>query len=408
MLLVQKYLENHTFSDLEKDHGVYSSFAKSGRKFSLNYDVIEAKENDPLAQECRGLILAPADGKPIPCRIDMQGKRHYENVGPGETVILGYGFNRFFNYGQGSAADVNFNDPKLSVQEKKDGTLIIVYYDHFIHQWCVATRSVPEADLLMENGLFTFRTLFEKAIQDTCGYSFNDLCLFLDVHHTYCFELCTPLNRIVVNHSTNDITLLAVRSLLDNQEISLDHPILNNLVHVPKVQTYTYSSIDELLDWVSSLNPLEHEGVVVRDSNFNRIKIKNAAYVIYNKLHDRLGTSERNCLELILLEKDDDVIPFMPEEIIKNLQKIKTGLQQLILKYDAMYQAAQASVELNDKKSFALLISQNKELWSAPFFNMFSGKSCNMKDFIQKNRKDGSWGDSFLDKILEMSKNIIK
>ena len=62
MLLVQKYLETHTFGDLAKEHGVYASFSKSGHKFSLNYDQIEAKESDPLAQECRGLILACEDG----------------------------------------------------------------------------------------------------------------------------------------------------------------------------------------------------------------------------------------------------------------------------------------------------------------------------------------------------------
>ena len=58
MLLVQKFLETKTFGDLARDHGVYASFSKSGHKFSLNYDQIEARESDPLSQQCRGLILA--------------------------------------------------------------------------------------------------------------------------------------------------------------------------------------------------------------------------------------------------------------------------------------------------------------------------------------------------------------
>ncbi len=62
MLLVQKYLETHSFANLAAEHGVYASFSKSGHKFSLNYDQIEAKESDPLAQECRGLILSALDG----------------------------------------------------------------------------------------------------------------------------------------------------------------------------------------------------------------------------------------------------------------------------------------------------------------------------------------------------------
>ena len=222
MLLVQEFLKNKTFGDLIREHGVYASVSKSGYKFSLNYDMIEAKETDPLASQCRGLILSTTDGKPLYCEITADGKRHYENVGPGETVILGYGFDRFFNHGQGCAAKINWHDPNLAVLEKLDGTLCIVYFDFFAHKWCVATRSVSEADLLMDNGLFTFRILFEKAVQDTCGISFKELTNYLDLHHTYCFELTTPYNRIVVNYPKNGVTLLAARDLTTNLEVYPD------------------------------------------------------------------------------------------------------------------------------------------------------------------------------------------
>lgn len=404
MLLVQKYLENHSFGDLAREHGVYASFSKSGHKFSLNYDQIEAKEADPLAQECRGLVLALEDGRPV--FADMtSGKPNRDNMIPCSTTILAYPMNRFFNHGQGSAANIDWNDPNLAILEKLDGTLCIVYYDPFTYKWCVATRSVPEADLFMDNGVFTFRTLFEKACQDTLGYSFEELTEKLDARFTYCFELTTPYNRIVVNYPHNRITLLAARNLVTLQEVNPRSLQLD----VPVVEAHTYTTISELLDWVSSLNPLEHEGVVVRDANFNRIKVKNAAYVAYNKVRDALGTSERNCLELILAEKDDDVIPMLPEEIVKNLLKIKSGLQVAFKLYDDHYVAVKAeadSVNLGDKKTFAILVTQNKNMWHAPFFQMFSGKAQNMKDFIAKSRKDGTWGDSFLDKILELSKNL--
>jgi len=402
MLLVQKYLENHSFGDLAREHGVYASFSKSGHKFSLNYDQIEAKESNPLAQECRGLVLALEDGRPIFADV-TSGKPNRDNMTPGNTTILAYPMNRFFNHGQGSAANIDWSDPSLAILEKLDGTLCIVYYDPFTYKWCVATRSVPEADLFMDNGVFTFRTLFEKACQDTLGYAFDQLTEKLDARFTYCFELTTPYNRIVVNYPHNRITLLATRNLLTLQEVNPRELQLE----VPVVDAHTYTTINELLDWVSSLNPMEHEGVVVRDANFNRIKVKNAAYVAYNKVRDALGTSERNCIELILAEKDDDVIPMLPEEIVKNLLKIKAGLQVALKLYDDHYVAVKAeadSVNLGDKKTFAILVTQNKNMWHAPFFQMFSGKAQNMKDFITKNRKDGTWGDSFLDKLLELSK----
>ena len=105
MLLVQQYLETHTLGDLVRDHGVYASFSKSGHKFSLNYDQIEAKESDPLAQECRGLILSLTDGQHIVGVTDASGRTNRDHVVLGPTKILAYPMNRFFNHGQGSAAD---------------------------------------------------------------------------------------------------------------------------------------------------------------------------------------------------------------------------------------------------------------------------------------------------------------
>lgn len=415
MLLVQKYLENKTFGDLARDHGVYASFSKSGHKFSLNYDQIEAKESDPLSQETRGLILAASDGRSFTSQaMEVNGKKNYDHISPGQTQVLAYPMNRFFNHGQSSAATINWSDPKLAVLEKLDGTLCIVYYDWITKQWCVATRSVPEADLLMDNGVFTFRTLFEKALKETTGMDFETFTSDeLSANCTYCFELTTPYNRIVVAYPNNGVTLLAVRHMPDLQEMNFDNDRIKYLVRkVPVVQAHTYKTIDELVNWVSSLNPMEHEGVVVRDGDYNRIKVKNAAYVAYNKVRDALATSPRNMVELILSEKDDDVIPMLPEEIVKNLQKIKAGLQIAIREHESslqMIQEAMRFANTTDKKSFALAVQEASRLsegriWSAPFFQIYDGKALNIKDFIFKNRKDGSWGDSFLDKMLELAK----
>lgn len=402
MLLVQKYLEEHTFGDLAKEHGVYASFSSSGHKFSLNYDQIEARESDPLSQECRGLILALSDGRPVFGESLPDGKLNRDNIIPGLTQVVAYPMKRFFNHGQGSAANINWHDSGISILEKMDGTLTILYFDKVSSEWHVATRSVPEANLIIDNGYYTFRTLFEKALKDTTGLSFVDFTSQLDKSITYCFELTTPLNRIVVKYDNYKITLLAARSLDSLHELDIQ---TLSVCGVPCVHAYPLATIDQILEWVSSQNPLEHEGVVVRDSKYNRIKVKNASYVAFNKARDTLGTSDRNCLELVLAEKDDDVIPALPQEIVDNLLKIKSGVQKLLLDYDSLYQSvlAQANEILpGDKKTFAILINKNKEIWSAPFFQMFDGRVINMKDFILKSKKEGTWSNSLLDKILEI------
>jgi hypothetical protein len=399
MLLVQQFLQNHTFRELKEKHGVYASFSKSGHKFSLNYDQIEAKESDPLAQECRGLILAFEDCRTLQSEVNSYS---FDNIIPGKTKILAYPMQRFFNYGQECAANINWSDPKLSVMEKLDGSLTIVYWDSCINKWCVATRSVPEADILMDNKIYTFRTLFEKSLYDTCGLSFDEYTSKLNRKITYCFELTTPYNRIVVEYKTNRVTLLAARDISYLSELDI-YDI--DTYGVPIVQKYSINSISDIINFVSSLNPLEHEGVVIKDSNFNRIKVKNAQYVTYSKIKD-LCVSPRNCLEIILLNRDDDVMPFLSEEIAKQLLDIKNKLKHLINKYDALYLSIKEkadSIEKGDRKTFALLLKDQNNLWSAPFFQIFDNKVLNFYDFIIKNKNnDDSWSNSFLDKILEL------
>ena len=347
---------------------------------------------------------------------------------------------RFFNIGQGSAAPINWSDPNLAVLEKLDGTLCIVYYDPFTNQWCVATRSVPEADLLMDNGIFTFRTLFEKALKDTSGLSFADFTRELNTRITYCFELTTPYNRIVVYYPQSSITLLAARRLYgdlgefdfsnlggmgwakyDNLDdkikehlTSLGHDATDtpealvpkpfNLAGVPVVQAHTYTTIDELLTWVSSLNPMEHEGVVIRDANFNRIKVKNAAYVAASKIRESLATSPRNCLELILLGKDDDAASFLPQEIQANLASLKERFVIWLKKQEELVQiiTAEARSIASDKKTFALTVQKYNPSMPAMFYHIYNEKANSAKDFIEKSRKDGTWPDSFIDKILSV------
>lgn len=395
MLLVQKFLETNSFQDLQDQHGVYVSFSKSGHKFSLNYDQLESKESDLLAQECRGLILSFEDGRSI------INEPNYKSICPGKTKILAFPMKRFFNYGQGAAANINWSDPNLCILEKLDGTLCIVYWDPFINKWCVATRSVPEADLMM-NETYTFRTLFEKAVQDTMKMSFDSFTNILVKDLTYCFELTTPYNRIVVKYDRCGITFLAARDLITLQEMNPADFSIVCCAGVPCAQTYSYSSLSELVDLISSLNPMDHEGVVVRDSNFNRIKIKNAAYVAASKIRDQLSSSPRNCLEIILLGKDDDAATYLPIEMQENLLVLKNKFLSWLKEQEHLAQVIvnEAASLSSDKKTFALTVQKYNPDFSAALFSIYDKKADSIKSFIVNNRKNGSWSDSFLDKLL--------
>lgn len=410
MLLVQKFLTSKTFGDLEREHGVNISVdSRNGHKFSLNYDQIEAVESDVLSQQCRGLILSNGSSLWEQARI-VNGRKDYSHVCPGSTRVIAYPMHRFFNYGQGSAADIHWSDPKLKAFEKLDGTLCILYFDQIIHEWHVATRSVPEADIPLECQVYTFRTLFEEGLMNVGSVSFKEFCSELDVDNTYCFELTSPYNRVVVKYEKSGLHVLAVRNKHLGFEIdpSTDAALCS---YVPLAVAHDLGSMDKVIEYVNSRSPMDHEGIVLRDGSFRRIKVKNAAYVAYNRARDSLASSPRACLELVLSEKDDDVLPYMPEAIANTLIDIKAKVSSFVREFDSKYAQLQMYVldrysndlsvqGWNDKKLFAICL-QEFDIWKTPCFQIKAGKVGNLREFIKANAKYGSWSNSFLDTMLD-------
>lgn len=59
--LVKDYLLTHSFRQLEEEHGVCTRPNATFDKFSLNYDQLLVKNGDPIAEQCRGLVIRPCD-----------------------------------------------------------------------------------------------------------------------------------------------------------------------------------------------------------------------------------------------------------------------------------------------------------------------------------------------------------
>lgn len=222
------------------------------------------------------------------------------------------------------------------------------------------------------------------------------------------FELTSPWNKIVCDYSDTRIHFIGARNLDTLKEVNIyDMNILEmekmEMVGIDRPNTYELNDLNQLIEWIGTLNPSEHEGVVVCDSNFRRVKIKNPAYVVAHKLKSTIGASPRNMLSAILLGKDDDIISLLPKELADDLIKMKSKLTEVIKNYDLIYDTIM-KMSPASKKEFAL-IAQKQGGWTAPFYQIYDKKVENMRDFIEKNKEDnGSFGDSFLDKLLEIIK----
>lgn len=395
-LFVQEYLENNSLASLSAEHGINFRFDTTGRKVSLSYDQIESKGSDPIACSCRGLILR---------RLNKTDFTAEEIVGP--TAIIAYPFNRFFNYGELTAAKIDWQSAR--VINKIDGTLCVVSFDDITDQWCVSTRSVPEADIPISDVVkYTYRTLFENILEEVYGMSFLHFTSCLRSDYTYCFELVSPFNRIVVDYPKG-LFCLGKRNKITGQEekVSSSEFYQENENKIECPEEYPLTTIDDIIKFVNDRDPIKFEGSVIVDDNFNRIKVKNAAYCAFNRLRDSLSNSKRNCMEIVLMGKCDDCIAFVPLEIKTVLLEMTEGLQKLIskTKQDQIDLEAEAKViqeanpSFNEYKAFALAV-QAKQCWTAPLYEIKRDKYNGVGDFIEKNKKNGEYSSSFLDMIL--------
>ncbi len=241
---------------------------------------------------------------------------------------------------------------------------------------------------------------------ETINITIEEYCHQLDKNVTYCYELTTPYNRIVVYYPDCKVTLLAARDITTFEELD----IKSIKQSVPVVSEYPLQTLDDIVNYVNEQNPISHEGVVVKDSSFNRIKVKNINYVYFNRCRDVLGTSYRAILSLILNEKDDDVVPFMPQEIVDDIKDIKVKLAEFIARFNNQYNDIMNKynvmkqdnkyVSWSDRKIFASVVNEFAE-WKSPMFDIYMGKSKNINEYIASRANGGEFPNSILDMILE-------
>lgn len=397
MNIIQQFLQKKSFKDLEDEHNIVLSFSKDRKKVSLNYHQIEAKDNDQYACTARGMILGLPNCNPFPLE--------YKSFIPGDTIVIAHPFNRFFNLGQEAAQIKDLNRKDLSVQNKLDGTLIIAYYCPINNKWMVATRSVPEADIQLQNGM-TFSTLWNNTHKEIFGFDFESNNL--DKGSTYIFELCTPYNQIVVVHEKPSIYLLGARNLLSGKEWM-------PLTIYPVPEKYNLSSHDEIIKFVNGRYFRDFEGVVVCDSNFNRVKIKSPDYCNANKLLDLAG-SERAIMSYILDGKYDDIVsilhPFVKLKCDQLLDAYRAYVKFWKINFEHMKNIALKNYpDFDQNKAFAFALNDNKISWKDPYFFCFR-KGLSWDQFIVSKKQEVNgkviYPSIFLDAVLNSVKEFLK
>lgn len=304
VLKVQTFLR--TNGSLERLKTLYAIKAVRSVKYPelvlLKYNQIDSPMDNPIVQECRGLILNESD----------------------DWAVVSYPFKKFFNYGEHHAAQIDWASARF--QEKLDGSLIQLYF--YKGKWCVATSGNPDAAGNVGDSNLTYADLFWRT-WSILGYSTNRLPRSM----TYLFELTSPENRVIIPHSTTRITLIGVRELWDSYyEVTPGYSV----DWLPKATTFPISSLEDALESFKRLDGSRMEGYVVVDQYFNRVKVKHPGYVALHHMRDKIGSSDKSLVSIFLSGETSELTSYFPEYKAQ-LDLIKDKYNKLCVDMDEQY-----------------------------------------------------------------------
>lgn len=208
-------------------------------------------------------------------------------------------FVKFFNYGEPNAAELDW-EGGVSITEKIDGSLMKLWY--FNGEWRLSTNGTIDAFKTEINGdtNFTFGDLFLRAVGAEDLDSFAIGCgLFCNV--TYCFELVSPHNRIVIPYSEAKVYFLAAFDTFFGDEIrGEDYALEQNILYkVSLPKTYSCKCLEDVVAMAKEL-PWDEEGYVCADMLGSRIKVKSPEYVKAHYLRTNGNISNKGLIEVIL------------------------------------------------------------------------------------------------------------
>ena len=200
----------------------------------------------------------------------------------------------------------------------------------------------------------------------------------LEPGYTYMFELTSPYNKIVVPQTETRLNFLGCRNNETLEEIYFtDHP-LAGVFRTPKV--FPLGSLDDCIAAAKELT-LDHEGYVVCDAAFNRVKVKSPLYVSAHYMRSDDGSlSHRRAAELIKENQTDEFLTYFPG-FKADFDKMRAALDAYAAGIDSAF-AALTALGLQTRKEQAAWILANAKDMSGCLFKMLDGKIASGRNWV--------------------------
>ena len=359
-LKIQTYIETHGIEKTLIDFKLKSKWYED--RVLLKYDQLVSPTimSLPEVQECRGIVLERDTWKLLSCA-----------------------FFKFFNSEESNAHKIDWDT--AHVLEKLDGSLITVYFYNGV--WCTATTgtALGEGEVNNKTGT-TFSNLFWKIAIEKYGLEISKL----DVSFCYCFELCSPYNIVVKPHGESSATLLTARNLKTLEEVSREEIInIGATLNVPVVKSYDLNAtnVGALLRTFEGMIWHE-EGYVVVDGNFNRVKIKNPAYVAVHHLKGK--SAEHNILTIVKSNEIEEFGATFPDRK-EELYKLKESYDKLVVNLNLVWEELKLRKPKNimpsEKKKYAEAVFEvckknNLQSFTGLYFGLVDNRITSIEDFM--------------------------
>lgn len=332
MLETQKYILNNSLEQIQEELKIKVIKHPTLNNMILNYNQIESPKTHPVVRECRGLVLK---------------NNSFDYVARG--------FQRFYNYGETDDQSFDFSD--FITQTKEDGSLILIYKSDGL--WHAHTRGSFALEEIT-NGI-----KWQELILNTLKINnLQELDAKLDGNFTYVCELCSIYNKIVRTYLEPKMFLL---SMFDKNAKELHWSNVPTIDLFHPVEKHHFSSYDEIQNFIKEQekNDKTFEGVVIRDCENRRWKVKSSTYLALHHMKGE-GTNmfmPKYLIEFALTGETDEVLTYFPEikDQLKNVQdKLTHELGNLL----TLWQEAK---DIESQKDFALYIIPKTKLSSILF-----------------------------------------
>lgn len=260
----------------------FLTIKEKGNLVLFKYSQLNSDFYNPIVCECRGLILEKGTWK-----------------------IVRHAFDKFFNYGEAYAADLDWNSNYLNVTEKMDGSLISLYW--YNNKWNIATNgNISAADAPLEAVTNQYKTFEDLALAafEKAGLVWERL----NKDYTWTFELCSPLNQAVCKFAEIELYLTGIRVNKTGKEL----PTYLYDIGVPAAKSWTINSLEDAEKLVESMGD-NQEGIVVWDmATGDRLKLKTQRYFELHYLINKQRLGKVGCYEIIMKNEDSELLAYFP------------------------------------------------------------------------------------------------